>query len=281
MPEYHDFVTRNNWCLVAEFTRSREIQPKPAQMTQIRFKLVGSERSGRCITICDHATNFVPDEISGGNLGLADGDIDRHIAFDIGTAALGEMLAKHLDGPALASGFSRLVIDPNRGEDDPTLVRRIYDGSIIPANRSADQAEIERRIKSYYRPYHSAINSVIDSAIVNRTNPIIVSVHSFTPQLNRAAIRPWHIGILSSVDRRIADPLIAELSKDPDLCIGDNEPYVGSFPGDTMERHAHPRNIPHVVLEFRSDLIDTEPGQLMWAKKMATSLKTAIAAANI
>ena len=48
------------------------------------------------------------------------------------------------------------MIDPNRGEDDPTLVMKLYDGTIIPANRGVGAAEVERRLNSLYRPYHAA-----------------------------------------------------------------------------------------------------------------------------
>jgi hypothetical protein len=30
--------------------------------------------------------------------------------------------------------FSSLLIDPNRGEDDPTLIMKLSDGMVIPAN---------------------------------------------------------------------------------------------------------------------------------------------------
>ena len=55
-------------------------------------------------------------------------------------------LADALEAPLITSNFSRLVIDPNRGEDDPTVLMKLYDGTIIPANRHADAAEIERRM---------------------------------------------------------------------------------------------------------------------------------------
>ena len=64
-------------------------------------------------------------------------------------------LAALLDSPMIRTDFSRLVIDPNRDVDDPTLIMRIYDGTIIPANRHADAAEVERRLDLCHRPYHA------------------------------------------------------------------------------------------------------------------------------
>lgn len=121
-------------------------------MTVRPFSLLGAERPSRWLVTCDHATNRVPDWVGGGDLGIAPEDMARHIAYDIGAAGLARELARRLDAPAILSDFSRLVIDPNRGEDDPTLLMRIYDGTVIPANRHAGPAERERRLERLYRP---------------------------------------------------------------------------------------------------------------------------------
>jgi predicted N-formylglutamate amidohydrolase len=70
----------------------------------------------------------------------------RHIAWDVGAAGVARALARRLDSPAILSDFRRLVIDPNRGEDDPTLVMRLYDGTIIPANRHMTAAGHRRTV---------------------------------------------------------------------------------------------------------------------------------------
>jgi len=43
-------------------------------------------------------------------------------------AAVAEHLARALHAPALFTRYSRLLIDPNRGRDDPTLVMQLSDG---------------------------------------------------------------------------------------------------------------------------------------------------------
>ena len=86
----------------------------------------------RILLLCDHATNIVPEEVAGGDLGLPPQEMARHIAWDIGAAGVTEALSGLLDAAALLTRFSRLVIDPNRGEDDPTLVMRLYDGTLVP-----------------------------------------------------------------------------------------------------------------------------------------------------
>lgn len=239
------------------------------------FHIHGSGRTGRIVVLCDHATNRVPDEV-GGTLGLPDSDMERHIAFDIGALGVSRHLAELLGGPCASSDFSRLVIDPNRGEDDPTLVMRLYDGSIIPANRSVNSTEIERRIALCHRPYHTAVAGLVAA----RERPVIVSVHSFTPQLKGRPTRPWHVGVLYAQDRRIADPLLVRL-RETGMVVGDNEPYTGHLPGDTMDQHALAHGHAHVLIEIRNDLIEDLSSQKEWAETLAPILTTAIADAGV
>ena len=242
-------------------------------MKQAPFEILGTARQSRWLVTCDHATNRVPPDISGGDLGLPQTQMQRHIAYDIGAAGVSRHLADLLDAPAILSNFSRLVIDPNRGEDDPTLMMRLYDGTIIPGNRHADAADLEHRLNTYYRPYHDAYEDLAQS----RSDTIVVAVHSFTPKLYSRAPRPWHIGILYAHDARLADPLLARLHREADLCVGANEPYAGYLPGDSIDRHALQPGRPNALIEIRQDLIADEAGQLLWAERLAPILQDALA----
>src|SRR5690606_23139250 len=136
------------------------------------------------------------------------------------------------------ANFSRLLIDPNRGEDDPTLIRQLYDGTVVPANYPMTPQEREKRLENYYRPYHDAVGAMVASvAKASGAAPFIFSVHSFTPVM-QGHVRPWHVGVLWDLDPRAALPLIQMLSQDETLVVGDNEPYDGALRGDTMFRHA-------------------------------------------
>ena len=104
----------------------------------------------------------MPPEVAGGDLGLPPEEMARHIAYDIGARGRDVELARLLDAPALLTRFSRLVIDPNRGEDDPTLVMRLYDGTIIPANRARRAAP---RSSGGSTPTTGPIIAAIDAAI--------------------------------------------------------------------------------------------------------------------
>ena len=247
-------------------------------MPENAYEIIGAERASAWLVTCDHASNRVPAEIGGGSLGLCEVEMGRHIAYDIGAAGVTRHLAELLGAPAILSRFSRLVIDPNRGEDDPTLIMRLYDGTVVPGNRHLDEAERTRRLETYHRPYHAAYAELA----ARRTDTIIVAIHSFTPRLNGRAPRPWHIGILhADWDQRLSRPLLDLLRAEPDLCVGDNQPYAGHLPGDAIDRHALIPGRPNALIELRHDLIADAAGQRAWAERLAPLLEAARARANL
>lgn len=237
-------------------------------MTYQPFLILGESRPARWLITCDHASNTVPPEVGGGTLGLPAEDMARHIAFDPGAAEVTTALAALLDAPALLGNFSRLVIDPNRGEDDPTVLMKLYDGTIIPGNRHACPEERERRLAAYHRPYHA----MQERMAARQDNTVLVSIHSYTRQLRGRDPRPWHIGILYGSDSRLALPLIRKLEREPDLCVGENEPYGGHLDGDSVDRHAIQHGRANVLIELRNDLITTKEQQNKWAKQLAPIL---------
>lgn len=225
--------------------------------------------SGRLLLLCDHASNRVPAALGG--LGLDPSQFERHIAYDIGMRGVTLSLARRLGAPAALTRFSRLVIDPNRGPDDPTLLMRLSDGAIVPGNARADAAEKARRIAAFHAPYHDAVSALLDQILDAGEIPLIVSMHSFTPAW-KGHPRPWHVGLLWDRDDRVAKPLIAALEAEGDLVVGDNEPYDGALIGDTMHRHGTVRGVPHVLIEVRQDLVADEAGQEAWAERFARLL---------
>ncbi|EYD74570.1 hypothetical protein Rumeso_03866 [Rubellimicrobium mesophilum DSM 19309] len=93
--------------------------PRPDSfVTHPAYEVADPDAPGPWVVTCDHASNAVPDWL-GGDLGLPPEDMARHIAYDVGAAGLARGLARRLGSPAILARFSRLVIDPNRGRDDP------------------------------------------------------------------------------------------------------------------------------------------------------------------
>src|SRR5271166_4979673 len=136
------------------------------------YEIVPGAPETRLLIICDHASNFIFP--SYGKLGLDDIQLTRHIAYDIGALAVARELGARLKATVIFSRFSRLLIDPNRGEDDPTLIMRISDGAIVPGNATLNQAERDRRAAAFYRPYHEAITAETGAMAARGLVPAIV-----------------------------------------------------------------------------------------------------------
>ena len=237
----------------------------------------GAVESG-VLVLCDHASNAVPPDL--GDLGLPDTEFQRHIAYDIGAAAVTRSLARRLKAPAILTQFSRLIIDPNRGRDDPTLVMRLSDGAVVPGNAQVDEAEVAARIERFYDPYDAAISAAIHKAMAAGHPPAIVTVHSYTP-VWRGWPRPWHVGILWDADDRFAEPLLEGLSAEEGLVVGDNEPYDGALSGDTIDRHATVRGLANALIEIRQDLIADDKGAEEWAERFTRLLRPLAAQADL
>lgn len=234
------------------------------------YSVIAGAADAGLVIVCDHARNAFPPGY--GTLGLPAAQLRRHIAYDIGAEAITRQLSAHLGVPALLTHYSRLLIDPNRGTDDPTLVMRLSDGAIVPGNRDLTPAERQRRIELYYRPYHRAISDVLDACVATGIAPAILSIHSFTESW-KTVLRPWHVGILWDRDPRLATPLLEALYGEGDLIVGDNQPYHGGLEGDTMWQHGTSRGLAHALVEVRQDLIRDEAGQAAWSKRLARVMR--------
>jgi predicted N-formylglutamate amidohydrolase len=231
------------------------------------------------LLLCDHARNDLPPAY--GALGLAPEARARHIAYDIGARWLTLRLAARLRAPAALSTFSRLLIDPNRGADDPTLVMRYSDGAIVPGNARVDAAEIERRTRLYWRPYRDAAEAKIAAMLAAGRPPAVVSIHTFTDNW-RGFPRPWKVGLLYDRDDRLARALMRALGRDGLSAheIGDNEPYRGGLKGDTIDALATARGLANVLIEVRQDLVATKAAAEAWGDRLAGLLERALAEAG-
>jgi predicted N-formylglutamate amidohydrolase len=238
------------------------------------YEALDGDNAGGLLILVDHASNFVPPEYR--DLGLPKAEFKRHIAYDIGAAPLARALAERFRAPAILTCFSRLLIDPNRGEDDPTLIMRLSDGAVVPGNARLDAAERESRLNRFHRPYHAAVAKQIEAMLASDVPPVLLSFHSYTP-VWKDLRRPWHAGVLWDRDDRFAAPLIEKLAAEHGLRIGDNEPYLGSLKNDTMYRHGTMRGLAHALLEVRNDLIESPAGVLEWADRLEPILRPILA----
>ena len=252
---------------------SAQIDLPQGRMTyESPYQVLNEEARTGLVLVGDHASNALPPDYD--TLGLGPAAFTRHIAYDIGIGALLRLLAEALGAVTVLAGFSRLLIDSNRGADDPTLVMKLSDGDLIPGNRNVDDAEVARRTERFHRPYHRAIDKALDSQIGAGHKPLLISLHSFTPAW-RGQVRPWQCGVLWDRDAQTAEILLEGLRSGGDLTVGDNEPYSGRLEGDCMFFHGTMRGISHGLIEIRQDLISDEAGIAAWAERLAPILKVA------
>ena len=224
---------------------------------------VNREMDSDLLIICDHASNVIP--VGYASLGLLPERLDEHIAIDIGAEAVARKLAAALNATAVICGTSRLVIDCNRQMEDPTLIPPVSDDVVVPGNQNLSEEERRHRVDEYFKPYHGEITRQIERRIAAGRVPAIISIHSFTPEMAGFA-RPWQVALLWDRDPRLAPPLIEHLRHDPNMVVGDNEPYSGVNPhGYALKTYGNEMGLPLALIEIRQDLLENSSGIDYWA----------------
>ncbi|MGH7031408.1 MAG: N-formylglutamate amidohydrolase [Stellaceae bacterium] len=224
---------------------------------------------------CDHGGRAIPRRL--GRLGLAEPDTVRHIAWDIGIAAVGRLLSARLDAALIVQTYSRLVIDCTRDPSVPSSIPELSEDTEIPGNRGLTAATREARFEAVFRPYHDRIIAALDRRREAGRTSVLVALHSFTPVF-KGVSRPWHIGVLYNRDPRLAHPLLGLLRAEGDLHVGDNEPYRVTDQTDyTVPVHGERRGLAYLEIEIRQDLIAEPSGQAAWAERLARLLPAAYA----
>ncbi|MDE2380189.1 N-formylglutamate amidohydrolase [Bradyrhizobium sp.] len=219
----------------------------------------------------DHYDRLLPHAL--GNLGVAESELTRHIAWDIGIAGVAERLANMLDAHLIAQRYSRLVIDCNRPPGAASSIPAISEATAIPSNEALSAAAREARRREIFDPYHGRINAAIDARLHARRPTVLVALHSFTPVYAGVA-RPWHIGTLYHRDAILPRLLLQHLRAEGDLVVGDNEPYAVSDLTDyTIPVHGEARGLINTGIEIRQDLIADQAGQRQWADRLARILR--------
>ena len=216
---------------------------------------------------CDHYGRAIPRVL--GDLGVDESDLARHIGWDIGIAGVADALSKQLDAHLIAQRYSRLVIDCNRPPQVASSIARISEATPIPGNENIDAEAALARRQSIFDPYHRRIAEVIDQRIRSRKTTVLVSLHSFTP-IYAGVVRPWHVAALYGRDRTLPPLLLKLLRAEPDLVVGDNQPYSVSDQTDyTILVHGEKRGLVNSAIEIRQDLITDQAGQRKWADRLS------------
>ena len=226
------------------------------------------------VLLCEHASNHIPGRYAA--LGLAEAELARHIAWDIGAAALARRLSALLDAPLLLSAVSRLVIDLNRPPGTPTSIPERSEDTDIPGNLGLPAEERAAREAAWFHPFHDAVSALLDRRAVAGVATVVVGVHSFTPRF-QGVERPWHAGVLFGQAEGFGRALAAAIAADTTLVVGENEPYriePGLF-DYTVPVHGDDRGIGAALIEVRQDLVGDAAGVEEWALRLATALGVA------
>lgn len=224
------------------------------------------------LVIGDHAGRRIPHRL--GRLGLAQAELDRHIAWDIGVEGMGRVLAAKLGACFIRQGYSRLVIDCNRAPGSAASIPEVSDGTPIPSNVALTAAERAARVAAIYEPYQDRIRAELDERRSRGLRTILLALHSFTPTLQGIA-RPWRYGVLHQGDSAFSARMLCVMRKAQGDQIGDNQPYAMDGADNTVPLHRAGRDIDYLELEVRQDLIGSASGQRAAAAEVARFLADA------
>lgn len=181
-------------------------------------------------------------------------DADRHLLgthwmVDLGAADLVREMAASLGVGAVLASFTRMLADPNRPEDSPTLFRAVAEGRPVEFNARVTTEDREHRLDGYHRPYHHAV----DETVAQSAAPVLFSMHSFTP-VYEGTPRSVELGVLFDRDEPLAHRLAGHLAA-KGYVVALNEPYSGKEGlMYSVQRHALEHKRLSVELEVRQDL---------------------------
>ncbi len=234
------------------------------------YSIVEGPDSSPLVFVCDHASNRVPGALQGPHW---NGLLDKHIGYDIGVDTITRHLAERFDAPAILGGYSRLVADLNRFPADPTFAPAVSDRVNIPANTLLSDADRQARVDEIFAPYHCSVEMQLDRQLAAGVAPVVFLIHSMTPQMDRQAPRTMDIDVMSMTDRRVADRLLEALRSNRTLTVTDNDPYELEASDYTAVVHCVRRDLPHVQIEFRQDLVGTRDAAIHWADILGDAIE--------
>ncbi len=241
--------------------------------------IVNENGTSPILLVCEHASNRLPKSL--GTLGLSDADMQRHIAWDIGAEGTSRILSKLLDAPLILQRYSRLAFDCNRPPEAAGAMPEVSEIHNIPGNRNLLPSARLARTREIYRPFHRAIEDILDQRAAEKRPTVMVTIHSFTP-VYKGKARDFDVGFLFDRDNWLANFLIKAFPTEKARL---NEPY-GPKDGvmHTTNLHAGSRGLKHVMIEIRNDLIANHAGQNNWANHLTVPLaqaSTILAATNL
>ena len=181
----------------------------------------------KLIITCEHGGNLIPEDY---NHYFKDckSVLNSHRGYDLGALDVFKTIEPIADY-ALYSETSRLLIELNRSLHNHHLFSQF--------TKSLPKKNKKQIITSYYFPYRNAVENMIADWIHQNEMVLHLSIHSFTPILNKVK-RHADIGLLydskSVNEKTFCKSFKKELNLlNPSLNIRYNYPYLGSADGFT------------------------------------------------
>ena len=217
------------------------------------FKTIAATTDVPLFIFGDHASRHIPDIYD--DLGLQGDDLTRHIAWDIGTETIIRQMAAHYGCAAHMAVVSRLVIDLHREPNSAGLIPIVSDGTVIPGNEGLTDIQKKQRVEDYFAPYHKRLADIMGALA---GNPLVITLHSFTPKPLTGETRNTDIGLLVKHDPATAAAFTQSLAVEaPDLQVDINLPYSAYDLNYSVDCHVAPNGHRHLAIELRQDHVDT------------------------
>lgn len=179
----------------------------------------------KIIVTAEHAGNKLPSYFTANIPSVV---LNSHRGYDRGSQELFKLIARSVSDFHKMQTISRLAIDCNRSESNPTLWSN-YSRGISPSLKT-------KLLKQVYLPYRKEITDKI--RLHSREDIVLhLSIHSFTPVF-KGVKRNLDFGILFDPSREFEKTFSAQLKKNlqqalPKMETAFNKPYKGIEDGLT------------------------------------------------
>jgi predicted N-formylglutamate amidohydrolase len=195
--------------------------PHPITERYDSHEVYGFPGQGPFLLTCEHASNRVPAPL---RTTASDRDwLQTHWGWDIGARMVTREIVRQTGSTGVFARFSRLVCDPNRAPNTPTLIRCAVEGAVLSFNDNLTIEEVDRRLELYHAPYHAALDRAVSLRQDQPGDMMLLSMHSFTP-IFRDERRDMDVGVLFHPYEGVAHRLAREIEAEG-LSVALNEPY--------------------------------------------------------
>lgn len=204
---------------------------------------------------CEHASPDVPGDWA--ELGLPPDLRDAHWGWDRWAADTMHRFAGDLGATTIQTRVSRLVLDVNRGAQDPTLILTEAEGRPLPGNVGLTPAARDERIARLHAPYHEAIDAHLGDLVrrFGAERVVFFTFHSFTGAFG-AQDRDFDVGVLYDAHEDLAAGVKRALATHG-LRARLNEPYSG-YRGEIYAAavHGEAHDVAYFEIELNQHVLE-------------------------